>query len=357
MLLKALPATAELQARLSQPFVEGSFATAQGAVPRISTRLTLKDRLGALRVRLSIGRSSYRILPGLYAAGSPSRSSPVFVTANYKLSFDALKQALAGIHSWILVIDTRGVNVWCAAGKGSFGNEELARRIASTRLALHVDHRELILPQLAGPGVSAPRFAQDHGWRLRFGPVRAADIPAYLAAGLAKTEEMRRVRFSARDRLVLAPLELVAGLKKLAPCLLLFLTAAFLAAPKDPGAALARSAWAFLPFALAYAATTLLFPLLLPALPGRAFSLKGAILGLTLASLAILASKAPPLLALSYLLAMPALSGWFGLLFTGSTTFTSLSGVELEVRAARLPLLVAGAAGLGLRLALLAGLI
>ena len=35
--MKALPATAELQARLSQPFVEGSFATAQGAVPRIST--------------------------------------------------------------------------------------------------------------------------------------------------------------------------------------------------------------------------------------------------------------------------------------------------------------------------------
>jgi acetyl-CoA decarbonylase/synthase complex subunit gamma len=357
MLLKALPDTAELQARLAQPFVEGRVATRQGPVPRISTRTSLGDRLGALRMRLGLGRSTYRVLPGIYAAGSPTKSSPVLVSANYKLSFDALKQALAGLHVWILVLDTRGINVWCAAGKGSFGNAELARRIAATKLGLIVDHRELILPQLSGPGVSAHSFAKEQGWRLRFGPVRAADIPAYLAADREKTAAMSRVDFPPRDRLALAPLELIAGLKKLAPYLVLLIASAFLSSAGDPLAALLRGGATFLPFALSYAAAALLFPLLLPLLPGKAFSLKGAFLGLLLAGLWILAARPVPLLALSYLLAIPALAAWFGLLFTGSSTFTSLSGVELEVARARPPIALAAIGGLGLRLLLLAGLI
>ena len=76
----------------------------------------------------------HRVEPGLYSLGNPTSESPVFVTANYTLSFDALRSALKGIDGYILVLDTQGVNVWCAAGKGTFGTDELVKRIEATRL-------------------------------------------------------------------------------------------------------------------------------------------------------------------------------------------------------------------------------
>ena len=58
----------------------------------------------------------YSVEPGLYALGQPDDSSPVLVTANYKMSFDWLQQALPNRNAWIPVGDTKGINVWCAAG-------------------------------------------------------------------------------------------------------------------------------------------------------------------------------------------------------------------------------------------------
>jgi hypothetical protein len=39
--------------------------------------------------------------------------------------------------------DTKGINVWCAAWKGTFGTEELIRRIETSGLAAVVSHRTL----------------------------------------------------------------------------------------------------------------------------------------------------------------------------------------------------------------------
>jgi hypothetical protein len=94
-------------------------------VPEVSSEWTWPDRLGELRVRWGFGRNNYRVRPGLYALGSPDRKSPVLVSANYKLSFDVLRRAMSGRQAWILVLDSDGVNVWCAAGKGTFATEEL----------------------------------------------------------------------------------------------------------------------------------------------------------------------------------------------------------------------------------------
>jgi len=76
----------------------------------------------------------YMVDAGLYALGQPNHSSPVFVTANYKMSFDRLRQAVPDRNAWILVLDTKGINVWCAAGKGTFGTEELVSRIKTSGL-------------------------------------------------------------------------------------------------------------------------------------------------------------------------------------------------------------------------------
>ena len=106
-----------------------------------TSETTFKDRLIYLKSRLGIKRSSYRVDPGLYALGAPDQDSPVFVTANYSPSFRALRTALEGVDGYILVLDTKGINVWCAAGKGTFGTDELVLRIGEAKLGEVVRHR------------------------------------------------------------------------------------------------------------------------------------------------------------------------------------------------------------------------
>ena len=95
-------------------------------------------------MRWGIGRNHYQVTPGLYASGTPDADSPLLVSANYKLSFDCLRAALNGESAWLLVIDTKGINVWCAAGKGTFGTDEIVHRCQATRVSELVSHRQLI---------------------------------------------------------------------------------------------------------------------------------------------------------------------------------------------------------------------
>ncbi len=140
--------------------------------------------------RMGINRAMHRVDPGLYKLGNPTAESDVFVTSNYTLSFDALRSALPGIDAYILVLDTFGVNVWCAAGKGTFGTEEVIHRVKDTKLADVVSRRVLILPQLGAPGVAAHEVKKATGFRVEYGPIRADDLPEYLKTHKA-TPEMR----------------------------------------------------------------------------------------------------------------------------------------------------------------------
>jgi hypothetical protein len=291
-----------------------------------------------------VRRSEHRVEPGLYALGDPGPEAPVFVTANYTLSFDALRSSLAGVAGYILVLDTRGINVWCAAGKGTFGTDELVRRIEATGLADVVRHRTLILPQLGASGVAAHEVRRRSGFRVDFGPVRAEDLPAYLETGEA-TPEMRRVRFTLRDRLTLIPVEFVAVLRPTAiAAVLLWLLVGSLAA------------WGAV---TAIMAGTVLFPILLPWLPTRAFSSKGFLLGGVVGVLfAVLVVRQGGELALwrrvgwalAYVLTLPPITAYLALNFTGSTTFTSKTGVRQEMNA-YIPIM-AWAFGLGMAVTL-----
>ena len=335
-------------------WVVGAAESSVGPVPQVATRLAARDRLGAVAVRLGIGRMRYSVSPGLYAVGQPTADSPVLVTANYKLTVDSVRTELIGLDAWLLVLDTKGVNVWCAAGKGTFGTDELVTRIEATGLAEVVAHRELILPQLGAPGVAAHEVAKRSGFRVVYGPVRAADIQAFLAAGRAATPQMRRVRFNLRDRLAVAPMELVqAGPWVLAIALVLFVLAGLTQDGFDAarnGYLSEKSAGMVL---MAYLGGALLTPLLLPLLPGRALSVKGAIVGLALAAAAAVGG-AIPLAADRWaqtagltLLAV-AISSFVAMNYTGATTYTSLSGVKREMRLAVPLQIVAFLAGLAL---------
>jgi len=176
-----------------------------------SSRLSLFDHLDHISARMGFRRMNHTVVPGIYRLGNPGPGSPVFATANYTLSFDALRSNLKGTDSYILVLDTMGVNVWCAAGKGTFGSGELIHRIDSTGLKDIISHRTIILPQLGAPGIEAHKVEEVSGFKLKYGPVCAADIVQYLKLGKT-TEEMRRVRFRMTDRLALIPVEFVHAL-------------------------------------------------------------------------------------------------------------------------------------------------
>ena len=193
---------------LKAPYIKGLNLTIAGPVPRTTTELASRDILGAWMVRCGIRRANYKVLPGLYSVGKPDKNAPVLVTANYKLTFDSLRKELTNLNIWILVLDTKGVNVWCAASKGTFGTEELIHRVEAVRLSEIVKHRTLILPQLGATGVSAHEVGKKSGFHVIYGPVRACDVKTFLEAGMKATPEMRKIEFDFLDRLGLTPLDL-----------------------------------------------------------------------------------------------------------------------------------------------------
>jgi len=290
---------------------------------------------------------NYKVSPGLYAVGKPDDTSPVLVSANYKLTFDVLRKELADLDCWILILDTKGINVWCAAGKGTFGTDELVDRISKTGLSEIVSHRKLVLPQLGAPGVSAHEVTKRTGFSVVYGPVRAKDIKSFIDSGFKATEEMRTVKFTVWNRLVLTPVELVAAAKLSIKVFgIMFLLNLFAARPfglED-----------FIAYAGAVITGTVLTPLLLPLIPGRAFSWKGWLLGLlwTLGFIWNTGWFVPGylLLAIGYLLVLPALSAYLAMNFTGSSTYTSLSGVIKEMKTAIPLIAVSALAGLVLLL-------
>jgi hypothetical protein len=338
-----------LPKKVPPPWSEGFLETPAGRLPRVAAAWGQAEQRGRSRCRWSNAfRMKYTVDPGLYAAGNPSADSPVLVTANYKLSFDLLRRELASVDAWILVLDTKGINVWCAAGKGTFGTGELVRRVKAVKLENVVSHRRLVLPQLGAPGIQAHVVKQESGFAVDFGPVRAADLPAYLRAGRKATPAMRCVRFGWRDRLELTPMEFLPALGRY-PWLLLGL---FLLFGLHPQGILFRPAllggWSFALLGLAMILSgSFLIPLFLPWIPFRSFALKGWLLGAVLTG-GFLALRWGALSGNVFLIVLaavffPVASSFLGLMFTGTTTFTGLSGVQKELRYA-LPLYIAALA-------------
>ena len=313
------------------------------SVNTVGTAWTWADRLGAVAVRCNVGRMHYAVEPGLYAVNGPGPDAPVFVSANYKLSFDHLRHALDGISGWILVLDTKGINVWCAAGKGTFGTAELIQCIGVVDLAQRVSHRTLVVPQLGAPGVAVHEVHKQTGFRVVYGPVRAQDIPAFLHSGMKADAEMRTVRFRLADRLAVVPVELVISAKYAFVVAAAF---AFLAGWRSGGwtwSTLGKEGLSAAALVLGgYLLVGTAVPGLLPWLPGRAFSIKGAFAGL-LAWLVLwvlgLYERAIDLAA--WLILLCVMASFMGLNFTGASTYTSLSGVKKETRIA-IPVMAAG---------------
>jgi hypothetical protein len=302
-------------------------------ITNVSSKLTIKDIIGAWKARWGIKRMNFKVNPGLYSIGTPDNTSLVLVTANYKVSFNSLRKELRGINAYILVLNTKGINVWCAASKGTFGTNELVSRINKVGLSQIVDHKTLILPQLGATGISAHVVQKKSGFRVIYGPVRAEDIPLFLKNDLKATEKMRRVRFDFIDRIVLAPIEIVGSIKSLLQIFGVMFLLNLLGITAFKGIEIIAYLGAVL-------VGCLLIPILLPLVPGKAFSFKGWLLGLIWAIVVIIYKNSQNYLSsniltsIAYLMILPSVSAYYSMNFTGSSTYTSFSGVLKEMKIA-----------------------
>ncbi|MDX1776074.1 MAG: mercury methylation corrinoid protein HgcA, partial [Desulfobulbales bacterium] len=232
-------------------------------------------------------------------------------------------------------LDTRGVNVWCAAGKKTFSTEEVIHQVHRVGLDRLVSHRELILPQLGAPGVSAQAVKKGCGFKVIWGPIRAQDLKTFLTNGRKTEPSMRQLTFSMGERIVLIPVELSLIVKpSLAILLLVFLLSGIGPDIFSLSAAWFRGLNGALAYLLGVAAGAIIVPILLPWLPTRQFYIKGLFTGL-LAGFGMIFSLGAGidrLEALTLLLLTAVVSSYAAMNFTGATPFTSPSGVEKEMR-------------------------
>lgn len=158
---------------------------------------------------------------GIVKIGNPDRKSPVFLTCNYHLTVERVKKCLHGIDCYLLVANSRGINVWCASAGGYFTNHSVISILKTSEIEGLVDHRTVVLPQLAATGIEARVIQKKTGWKVIWGPVYADDIPVYVKRKFKKTRAMRGVRFPTVQRVEMAvmwafPFSVITGLITLA---------------------------------------------------------------------------------------------------------------------------------------------
>lgn len=155
--------------------------------------------------------------PGLFPIGNPGRDAPVLCTGNFALTVRRLKDSLAGMDAWLLVVNSRGINVWCAAGGGHLTHHDVIAALRAFGVKERVDHRTLVLPQLCATGVERRAIREATGWEPTWGPARLEDLRGFIGRGLRVKKQERRMRFPLWERFEMAlmwfaPTSLIAAL-------------------------------------------------------------------------------------------------------------------------------------------------
>jgi len=174
------------------------------------------------------------IEPGIYKSGNSDKDAPIIVTANYLYTYIKVMRNLEDLDAWVLVVDSNGINVWCAARGDDFGNSQLIDAVKATGIHQYTSSRVLILPQLGAGGVSKPELPEntkEFPFRIKYGPVWSKDLKEYLNnQPKKKPERMKRAKFTLSHRIRAGITHTTFLLRKifLIPLFILFLTLGFL---------------------------------------------------------------------------------------------------------------------------------
>lgn len=158
---------------------------------------------------INIIETLLRVLPfpcktGLIKIGNPDRNSPVFLTCNYHLTVERVKRAIRGLDAYLLVANSKGDNVWCSATGGHFTNHNVISVLKTSGIEELVNHRNVVLPQLAATGIEGKIIQKKAGWKVIWGPVYAKDIPLFVEKNFKKSPKMSLVEFPFEQRIEMA---------------------------------------------------------------------------------------------------------------------------------------------------------
>lgn len=138
---------------------------------------------------------------GLHRLGNADAASPVLLSGNYTLTVHRLLRVLRGYDCWLLVANSRGSNVWCAAGMNEYSEHDVIDAINVANLPEKVRHRNIIAPPYAAPGVDVRKVKAATGFRIIWGPTHLDDIPRYLNNRARRSHDMSLVQFGFKDRM------------------------------------------------------------------------------------------------------------------------------------------------------------
>jgi NAD-dependent dihydropyrimidine dehydrogenase PreA subunit len=151
----------------------------------------------------------FRMLPhrdktGLMKIGNPGRDASVLITGNYTETVRRLRKALKGENVWLLVANSKGINVWCAAGGGHLTHHDVISAVVTSGAEAKIDNHTLVLPQLGATGIERQKITEATGWTTIWGPARLEDLPSFLHQGHRATPRQRFMRFPLWERLEIA---------------------------------------------------------------------------------------------------------------------------------------------------------
>jgi NAD-dependent dihydropyrimidine dehydrogenase PreA subunit len=151
----------------------------------------------------------FRLLPhraptGLVRIGDPGRDAPVVVTGNYTLTVRRIREALAGEDVWLLVANSKGINVWCAAGGGHLTHHDVISVVRTSGVDDLVSHRTLMLPQLGATGIERRKVTEATGWTATWGPARLEDLRDHVRRGGSVRKSERMMTFPLWERMEMA---------------------------------------------------------------------------------------------------------------------------------------------------------
>ncbi len=287
-------------------------------------RLIPVDSLKALIAWFHAFQRTYAVAPGLYYTGDRyDPESPLLVTSNYHLTVFLLLRAVRGFSIRLLVIDTDGINVWCAAGKGAFNNTAILKQISRFQKDLSVNGKkiQLVLPKLALSGVNLQELRQT-GVRPIIGPIKIKDLPAFLSSPSLVDQTADIYQFDFRSRLF-----------TWLPGLVQYMIYGLMLVMGLLGIEVLWGLQAPTGIILLIALTATLYPILFPWLPGRGFAAKGLWMagGLGTAVLtSVLFNHMSIHAAITTIVFAFALSILFGLSYTGNSPVSNYTRVRKE---------------------------
>lgn len=288
-------------------------------------RLTWLDYLKAGVCWFDAFKRTYIIEPGLYYTGRQyDREAPLLVTSNYLLTVFLVVRRIRAFNARLLVIDTDGINVWCAAGKGRFSNAEILKQLDRYDRGLLTDDERLtmILPKVGLSGVDL-RALRKAGIRPVIGPLYARDLPTYLSKPPLKDRDEDRILFGLQSRVF-----------TWLPGLVQFLGYGFalVAALLVVEYVWGMPASLGLLGIIALLATA--YPILFPWIPGVRFAVKAlwlaAFISLGIGALTVVEVLASADLIMAVLFTF-ATSIFFGLSYTGNSAVSNYSRVRKEI--------------------------